>query len=348
MKLALSLPLLALASCITADEPDTEAQVAEPLWSDCDTWGCGTNSPTVGDGLLFDELDASGAEPNRGGLRIVEARLGEGGGAAWGTLVKVSVVRHFLVADTLDGSTRYHDGQLRGLTVKLHHDIKGDYELKIAEVYPQSLYFWSGSFELVPSYAILSRKIDEPFKEYACRNVPLGIDPHWTGIEHNAIVFQGDRYNADAKTVTETSSTDPWFNIACAATAPAKMHLMRHTQAGSYNAWTGEWFWTSVKQRQAMLKMFTADYCGTGFSFTVDGQHLTYQDANHWYNEFDASYVSQEALWTSEGALCLDEPRRADINYVYAKCNRTLPSCQSFTAWPPWEWSAHVMSANVP
>src|SRR5262249_51460803 len=154
------------------------------------------------------------------------------------------------------------------------------------------------------------------------------------GVQHSALVFQWDRYDAVHKTVTETAPDDPWFNLACAATAPAKMHLMRHTRAGSYLE-TGELAYdTSTLKRQAMLKMFTADYCGAGQSFTADGTPLVYRDANHWFPAY--SYAEQEALWSPDGAICLDNPRRFSRPDIEDACGRAFPTCPDFRGTPSW------------
>ncbi len=332
--------LILIALCAACVEPVTESEVSQGLR--CPTWGCGTNSPTVGDGFLFDELDASGVTPNRGGVRIVKAWASDGRG------VSLRVERHSLIATAFDGSRIYTGDAVIGMVIRLHHDTYGDYELLIENVQLQALTFWAGTAEAVPAYTIKSRKVGElSFKEYACKYDVLAADPRWTGVEHAAIMFQGDRYDPDAKTVYETPSTDPWFNLACAATAPAKMHLMRHTRAGSFLASGSMAYDTTIKERTAMLKMFTADYCGTGKSFTVDGQPLVYDDSNHWYRDA-TGYSTQEALWSSEGAICLDDPPRLYTKReVDAACGRVLPACGDFRAWwYPWTSRAHVMSAN--
>jgi hypothetical protein len=163
------------------------------------------------------------------------------------------------------------------------------------------------------------------------------------------------------------------------------MHLMRHTAAG---AWTADGrvgsdglppYYTTIAERQAMLKMFTADYCGAGRSFTVDGQDLHYGDANHWYpgtpsldhsgGVIPSGTGSVEALWDDKGAVCLDEPRPARIppdarsmggdpvkrDLVMTACAGTvpqhnLPKCAqpdgvlTREPVPPW----HVLSVRLP
>lgn len=329
-------PLLLLAAC--AVSPVQESQVTEDIR--CPTWGCGTNSPTVGDGLMFDELDSTGVTPNRGGLVIVGAK------AADGTPVWPYVSKDNLYTKAVDGSRSYQGYELVGTIIRLKHPTYGIYELLIDGYDKQTLSFWVGEYQTVPAYRFKARRLGESDKmwQYACKYDVLTSDPHWTGVEHHALVFQWDRYDPERKLVTETASDDPWFNIACAATAPAKMHLLRHTRAGSYgNAGTIAYD-TTIKQRDTMLKMLTADYCGSGLSFTVDGQPLVYRDNRHWYPYY--GYSTQEALWGPDGALCLDTPRRSTTytrEYVNAKCGFDLPTCGPFTG---WESRAYVMSAS--
>jgi hypothetical protein len=329
MKLAL--PLIALAAACAVPE---ESQVAQQLG--CGSWGCGANSATVGDGLIFDELDSSGAIPNASGLKIIGVTAPDGRAA------RVYVKRHELQEVALDGSRGYSGVGLVGTIVRLQSQTTGViYEVLVSQVKQKTITFWEGAAEWVPFYELMTRKLGATkWTDYACKNEV--IDTRFTGVEHSALVFQWDRYDAAAKTVTETAAEDPWFNIACAATAPAKMHLMRHTRAGSYNdAWVIAYD-TTVKQRQTMLKMLTADYCGTGHSFTTDGVPLVYNANQPWYRE-DTSWVAQEALWDASGALCLDNPRYATTTEIASTCGYLPPSCPSFT---DWRSHAYVMSAK--
>jgi hypothetical protein len=74
------------------------------------------------------------------------------------------------------------------------------------------------------------------------------------------------------------------------------------------------------------LKMFTADVCGDGTSFTVHGQPLLWADANH-LTAFERSAASLEAVWTDQGAVCLDTPRRPELAAVIAAHCGALPRC---------------------
>jgi hypothetical protein len=145
------------------------------------------------------------------------------------------------------------------------------------------------------------------------------------------------------------------------------MHLMRHTKAGAAAA-DGHLvdghapYYTTLAQRQAMLKMFAADYCGTGRAFTVDGQPLQYRDSTHWYPgastpSLPDSWAARgvEALWSERGAVCLDTPRRVTREEVEAACPG-IPTCGGPAGVVHWDeagsWDAmagvHVISANPP
>ena len=50
--------------------------------------------------------------------------------------------------------------------------------------------------------------------------------------------------------------------------------------------------------------MITADYCGSGTSYTANGTPLQYEDAAGTVS-FSGTQGAVEAVWTAEGALCL-------------------------------------------
>lgn len=350
MKHAFSaLALLATTGCLTLEDPEPELEAIatrpDPGDPTCSTWGCGANSATVGDGLIFDEFDSSGIEANRGGLKYLSAAFDD----STHTPVTLFAYRHWLYAYPLDGGTPYSGTSLVNLVITLNHPVTGNYEIKITGYDDNMLKFWAGLDEGVPFYELMTRRQGESkFEEYACRDELLN-DPMWAGMPHRAVVFQGDRYDSKFKKARDVGDYDPWFNVACAATAPAKMHLMRHTRAGGNYSWSGTAAYpTSDNDRTTLLKMFTADYCGTGHTFTVDGTPLAYQDSAHWKDPMDP-YTHVESLWTATGASCLHKPRWVEANMVYAECGRELPACPANL--PPamlpydWELEAHAFSA---
>jgi hypothetical protein len=125
---------------------------------------------------------------------------------------------------------------------------------------------------------------------------------------YRTLVFEGDRIDAGHKWVTGVDTT--WFNLGCAGSALAKLALTGHTEA----AHVAHQFDTTLAERQTMLKLLTADYCGGGVPFTVGGQPLNWRD-DHGTMKLLALQmtppqpVTREARWTQFGAACLDKPR---------------------------------------
>lgn len=331
----------------------------------CPDFGCGANSPTLADGVAFDELDAAGT-PDRHGIQIAGAVHG-------GVPVELRVDRHALSAVATDGTgTVFSHAGLVGTIVKLEKDGRS-YDLKIDGIDENSLRFWAGdTAEIVPFYRIVVRAPGEQdFKNPVCRQNIAAQDKVWTPVEHSAIAFAGDRYDPVLKRVADEDRGKTWFNLACAGSATAKLHLMRHTNAGAWTAATWSQgtdvrasdapFHTDPLQRQAMLKMFAADYCGTGDGFTVDGQPLLYDDSRHWFapRSIGVAAVSvaadgslapagstMEALWTENGALCVTRPRRVDRTAVPCLgATSPLPQCTP-DLMRGWDTRVHVISAN--
>lgn len=333
----------------------------------CPDWGCGANSPTLADGIAFDELDAAGA-PDRHGIQIV-------GAVHDGVPVMLQVDRHTLSAVATDGSgTMFAHGALVGTIVKLQKDGMS-YDLKIDGIDENSLRFWAGdTTEIVPFYRILVRApTEQDFKSPVCRQNIATQEKVWGPVEHSAIAFTGDRYDPVQKLVGDEDRGKTWFNLACAGSATAKLHLMRHTNAGAWTAAT--WrpgtdvrdssapFHTDPLQRQAMVKMFAADYCGTGAAFTVDGQPLLYDDSKHWFAPSSIGVTAlhvaadgtlsppgstMEALWTEHGAKCVTRPRRVAPSDVPCLGGSTpLPSCTP-DLMSGWDTRVHVISVNPP
>jgi hypothetical protein len=335
----------------------------------CPEWGCGMNSPTLADGAVFDELDASMTEPDRHGIKIVTAKQA-------GHEVKLRIDRHFIIATATDGSGLvFQHGGLVGTLIDL--DRNGmRYQLKIDGVQEQSLRFWSGDTkEFVPFYRILVKlPLDNQFKAPICMpDKPL--EKVWGPVVHSAIAFTGDRYDPQLKTVIDADRGTSWFNLACAGTATAKMHLVRHTNAGAWTAATwspgadvldpGAPYRTDVGQRQAMLRMYAASYCGDSLAFTVDGQPLLYDDENHWYappagvprltvaadGTVSPAGASVEALWTADGAACVNAPRLVSRSIVPCLNGASpLPQCTPDVVkqWVFDPGAKHVISANPP
>jgi hypothetical protein len=126
----------------------------------------------------------------------------------------------------------------------------------------------------------------------------------------NAVVFEGDRIDATARTV-KPAAEDRWFNIGCARHTLSKMRLTRNTLHTVADA-----DWRPV---QTALKMLSADYCGNGTALTVPGMPILWQQhaSPGGGSTIGMTYRVQpqpgslEARWNENGAVCLDTPRLA-------------------------------------
>ncbi len=132
---------------------------------------------------------------------------------------------------------------------------------------------------------------------------------------------RGETYDRDLKLVNPGMTE--WVTLACADEAVFKMKRMNYGPNADFN---GTGLPATVDQRQATLKMITADYCGGGNSYTAQSTQIVWRDAAGTVGPATppAGAVS-EAYWTADGALCLDRPRLASPSDVASECS--LPSC---------------------
>lgn len=235
----------------------------------------------------FHELHLGG-EPNAAGFAVVGVRKGR---TPYELEVKGSTV---VARPGIEGAPTLSGAALVGLVFDLRDAAAGEsYALEIAG--SGSTPYWAGAPEAATTYALTYTSAQQPEPRPLCT----------TGA-NEAILFGGDRYDAARKTVTATGeATRGWLNVACAGTALVKLFLTRHTEASQTVP-------TTRAQRQAMLKMFTADVCGDGTTFTIHGQPLLWADANG-LTTFARSPASFEAAWSERGAVCLDTPRRLEL-----------------------------------
>ncbi|MEZ4453181.1 MAG: ADYC domain-containing protein [Nannocystaceae bacterium] len=120
-------------------------------------------------------------------------------------------------------------------------------------------------------------------------------------------------YDPDTHQITQA---DDVFTIACVGEAAAKLKLLDYHPRGSHES--------TPEERAATLRMITADYCGDGTSFTVQGVHVGWRDAA---DTVEPPYGEDllEAKWGPEGALCLNTPREVELDAVLDHCE--IPSC---------------------
>lgn len=337
VSLALALPAVVLTGCLT--EPDAELGTTAQAASKCPSWGCGENSPVMGP-WEFHELDEAGS-PNSVGVRVID-------------LVKNGVSYHpDVIGDQLYGRKVgmpvLTGAGLIGAYFQVATSDGATYQIQIKNVSNVTT-FWLGPQETIETYELLyyrPRYMTRP--EPLCKNPPS----RWDGENRpwprtlEAILYTGDRYDADSKEVTADSYSEAgtWFNIGCAGSALAKLHLNRHTTAAMTSSYATGWM-----QRQALLKMYVSDVCGTGEAFTKQGTPLHWTNAWQWVS-LVGNESSYEGLWDHDGAICIDHHRlEADPEFadgIKASCPN-LPKCTAIIPGFPNVWApgAYLLTAN--
>ncbi len=133
-------------------------------------------------------------------------------------------------------------------------------------------------------------------------------------LDETSVVFLvGETYDFDHHEVQPDQ--EGFATLACRGHALAKMKLLGYDPRSSQ-------YQSSPEQRQATIRMLTADYCGNGDSNTISGQPLGWTDAAG-HVQFDGGSDIIEALWDESGATCLNTPRYMPASAI--TCG--LPSC---------------------
>lgn len=332
--------LTLLCACVIADSDDgTEvASVEQQLKSNCDDWGCGMNSPNVASkGFHF--LYKTYNQQNPEGFAITSFTKG------WASLT-LDVVNG-RITGTNSAGTVYGESALVGAKLSISYLGQPMYRILISDY--GSTFSWAknpttGIGFRVKTYVFKWEDVKDPGKFYDLCTNP-GIDDTLGMDEHHTLVFEGDVISAEGKKIAPAPDLSV-INFGCAGGTLAKLHLTGHTYVA--NNYPG--FQTTVPERQAMLKMLSGDYCGTGKAYTVGGQPLTWSDHKHWMQRAPGS--AMEAQWQSTGATCLNRPRLAatdPLRYadlrdeINAACPQPLSTCPLVAP-----AGTHLISANPP
>lgn len=286
----------------------------------CEEFGCGGNSGVV-NGFPISELSLDGYWSQQG-FRITGYRSASGGAMT----LNVHDGKFFVVWPT--GAETTFSDRHAGAKILVQRDpgVAGapleNYEIRIDSV--GTIKSLANGAPTVYSY-MLSYSDPATGKHVPLCWAPDAADPElW--VRTYAVLVVNERYDTETSVVRPTKEIG-WFNIACAGSALAKMKLLGYDPETP----SSSSFFTRPSQRQATLKMLTADYCGTGHSYTTTGQPLLWQNTQGWFSDpfANPSATSFEAVWTENGAICLDVPRRPDLwNDPRAPFKCVLPSCQ--------------------
>jgi hypothetical protein len=303
---------------------------APPIWGDDD------NSPVI-KGWSFWELHLGGL-PNDAGFEYT------GFVAPNGTPLELDIRDARMVGLDSNGQVVLDTPGMTGAKILVTRKSE-TFSLVVVEI--DSVPFWAGdTSQRATAYQFRVSDPREGTLEDLCKKPPSSVD--WPGSNvRAAILFSGERY-PDPGTVITGPTTDRWVNLACAGTAIGKMHLVRHTESSADPN-----FPTTPEQRQAMLRMYTSAVCGKK-AYTFRGEPIRYVDALKFVNKFD-NVDTIEAIWKSEGAVCLTVHRLQTSMFSGApdrlkelqnECP-SLPSCWTLPGFPD-SWSQHglVLSAN--
>jgi hypothetical protein len=296
----------------------------------------------------FHDGHVAGLE-NVEGFRVKKVTMGTWPGA---TEYKLTVKGARISATPVGGGTTLTGGAVLGLVLHVEHKSGTAYWIRIADIgrtpywaRPRGVTYWATTYVLQWTASKVAPGTKQVW-DNVCSN-PVADDAENLGMNaFHSVVFEGDRISGEKKLVYAID-TD-WFNIGCAGHALAKQHLTGHTE-GAATAVAA--FATTIDERTTALKMFAADYCGTGTAFTVAGTPLEWRDHRGWMNY--SGPVKLESRWSPTGATCIEETRLdpiahatllADIN---AECGFTPPTCSALdgTADPNVFAGNHLVSA---
>jgi ADYC domain len=344
MKIWIAGLLVVSSACLIepgpGSEPEEAVSVTTQMESQCPTWGCGENSPIMGPWKFY-ELNVNHLA-NAQGISIIDFQ--QAGHSYQPHLLNGSQLLATDAAGITISGAALAGGYFRLATPS------GPYNLLLSKVSPlatSAVLFWIGPPSPIETYELVYMGPTDTFPRPVCNSPPSstfseGPRQSWAR-PLEAILYTGDRYDADQKLVTASSypATLGWFNIACAGSALAKLHLTRHTTAGSTPAYLA-----TASQRQAMLKMYVSDVCGNGDAWTKKGTPLHWTNTLQW-NQLDNLEFAQEALWTATGARCLTKHRLGALydNFAGFRSACNPPPCPVVPYGAPLPLGAYLLSA---
>ena len=297
------------AGCAVGEDDAPVAVQASESLGDCDAFMCGTNSPQIAEFGFWDlnlppAFGFAGA-PNNVGMQLVFFVQGQ-------TFYLPRVVGGRLVAVDPGGGPTLVSAGLVGGWLYLRNGTR-QFQIRITEV--AQVETWAhrtdGAHVMLESYRLdWTEFLNGAWGRFRnmCKNPPGRENPDLLtmAVANNnfrTLLFEGDRIDAAGK--RDTGVDTSWFNLGCAGSALAKMALTGHTEASRIT----HAFDTTLAERQTILKMFAADYCGSGLPFTIGGQPLAWRDDRGTMKLPAGPPLVREARWTPNGAACLDKPR---------------------------------------
>jgi len=339
------LAVIAAPACVPAREPETaeSIQLVQPP-PQCTQEECGGPNTPVVDGVPFWDLNSDGA-PNDHQVAIVDVRR-----ADHARMKLIASGDTLLGVDPDTGATMAAGTALidTRITVRAHGK---RFDIRIGYVSPTSTvdeWFWIPPYDRVEAYEFYySPALDTSAPSLVHDEQPLCSagknDPTIPKIR--AIVFTGDVYDPDRKTVTIVDPVKGWINIACWMSLPYKLHLLGHTSAANTRLGIG----TPQPKRQALMRAISMTACDNSISYTTPGTLITMHESQNLLpptSDYLDPTAKYEAIWNADGAVCMSWQRKATSDDDYAQrraliesqCGHAIPPCSLLTlwTWPAW------------
>jgi len=307
--------ILVVAGC--AVEPASEPALKQTEQALCPIFMCGGDNSPLMNGAYFHELSLAGTA-NTAGFRYV-------GFVDQLDQPYTLQVSHGRLIGT-SGNVQISGQQLVGAKLQVT-DGAALYAIRIDAV--AEVPYWVDSSAMLEGYLLTYFRWGEPtYAQQLCSDPQPDSRDNLTmfgPLSYYTLVFEGDRIDAPTKTVTE-DATGEWFTLGCAGGAPAKLYLTGHAFPATYDGLS-----TTPDKRQTMLKMFAADYCGTGTPYTVAHQPQTWTDAQG-MNALLADASTLDGHWGPNGAECVGTPRASVPDTPAAKAFPDIQSAADITA----------------
>lgn len=328
------LPVLALAlalvpSCIAGGELIGELEQAGV----CPASECGTNSPYLVSGEFVGELHLY-ANQNTGKVNSHGGQV-TGFIAPDGSTNYIVTMEHGTISAS-NGTTTLEGAALIGSKIVITNTMDGN-TIKLMIHNHGMVQAWTTPYFMVDRYVFTNWDPALQMQVPICTDaVNLEEDAAWS------VLVSRELYSWDDKVVLDTgSNAQGWFNFTCSGNSLYKMKMMGYDP----NSTSNNPFATNWQQRQATIKMLTADYCGTGKAFTEDGTSLYWRNQAGWSDNGVPAGVRIEARWSASGAVCLDEPRlgMSQMQAIQDECasvGKKLPPCAGSGG--PAEWNSYL------
>jgi hypothetical protein len=297
--------LVAIAGC-GLDAVEIETSMTEQAVQDiCDSDGvCPTNSPVVKTFPFIDLYVLPNQQANAQGFVISRFEIN---GVSHGFRVQNGRIsgqlgNTIVTGNGLNGAELY----LRRAGTEYVLRIKSVVPIRMwAKLTPASLPLQVEAYELEWAHVLGGNPISQWLN--VCRAAMLKYGSpdlvYGSSLVQNYVTFviEGERIDPKAKAITGWNTN--WINLGCAGHTLMKMYLTGHVGIAASMG-----YFTTMDERQTMMKMFAADYCGRGHPFTVPGVPLQWQDHRGWLS-YTGTVATIEARWTPNGAACLNVPR---------------------------------------